>query len=71
MMRQSALHFISTDAINIFERAGSNGNSTICRPSGVKAPVFSRAPRVHSWNIEFNMFSCRIEKQTIELTFFN
>jgi hypothetical protein len=33
--------------------------------------VFSRAPRVHSWNIEFNMFSCRIEKQTIELTFFN
>ena len=53
----SALHSISSDLINIFERAGSRGNSTMFLPSGVSEPVLSRAPSTHNWYIEFNMLS--------------
>ena len=57
MMRMSELHFISTEAISILERAGSSGNSTIWRPRVVSDPVLSSAPRVHNWYMEFNIFS--------------
>jgi hypothetical protein len=40
MIRMSKLHVISSEMINILEREGSNGNSTIFLPSLVNCPVF-------------------------------
>ena len=44
----SALHPISVDMISILDKAGSSGNSSMLRPSGVSVPVLSNAPRTHS-----------------------
>ena len=62
----SSLHSISTATINILDRAGSRGNSTIWRPRGVRLPVLSKAPRIHSWYMEFKILSCKVtnEKQS-------
>ena len=49
---------MSTEAMSIFDRGGSSGNSIICRPSEVSPPVSSRAPSTHNWNMEFSMLSC-------------
>ena len=40
MTRQSELHFMSTEAINILDWTGTSRNSTIWRPSGVITPLF-------------------------------
>ena len=56
----SSLHSISTATINILDRAGSRGNSTIWRPRGVRLPVLSKAPKIHSWYIEFKILSCKV-----------
>lgn len=55
----SSLQSISTAMITILDRAGSNGNSTIWRPRGVRLPVLSSAPKIHSWYMEFKMLSCK------------
>ena len=60
--KMSSLHCISTATISILERAGSSGNSTMWRPSGVRLPVLSRAPRIHNWYIEFRILSCEIRQ---------
>ena len=54
----SALHPRTTEMMSILERAGSRGNSTMLRPSGVSDPVLSSAPSTHSWYMEFMMLSC-------------
>ena len=41
-------HLYWADIINIFDRGGSRGNSTILRPNSVKLPVLSRAPKTHN-----------------------
>jgi len=53
----SALQPISVDTINILDKAGSRGNSSMLRPSGVSDPVLSSAPRTHSWYMEFIILS--------------
>lgn len=53
----SSLQSISTAMITILDRAGSKGNSTIWRPRGVRLPVLSSAPKIHSWYMEFKMLS--------------
>lgn len=45
MMRMSELQPISQDTINILDRAGSKGNSTMSRPVGVRAPEGGRRGR--------------------------
>lgn len=57
MMRTSALQPISADTMSMWHWGGSRGNSAIWRPSGVRAPVPSKAPRIHSWYMELRMVS--------------
>lgn len=57
LTRISALQPMSRETINILDREGSRGNSTICLPRGVRDPVLSRAPVIHSWYIEFRILS--------------
>ena len=59
----SSLQPMSTAIINILDKAGSNGNSTICRPKGFRLPVLSSAPRIHNWYIEFKMLSYSSNKK--------
>lgn len=54
----SALHSICEATISIWHCGGSSGNSAICRPRGVNAPVWSNAPKIHNWYKEFRMLSC-------------
>lgn len=57
LARISALQAMSRETINILDREGSSGNSTICLPRGVREPVLSRAPVIHSWYMEFRILS--------------
>ena len=57
LTKASALQPISRDLINIFERAGSRGNSTMFLPNGFREPVLSRAPRIQSWYMELRILS--------------
>jgi hypothetical protein len=61
----SSLHSISTATINTFDIAGSSGNSTIWRPSVVRLPVLSSAPRIHSWYIELRILSWNIKNEIL------
>ena len=53
----SSLQPMSNDVNNIFDKAGSKGNSTIFLPSDVNDPVLSNAPCTHSWYMEVRMLS--------------
>ena len=57
MVRISLEQPSSAEIISILERGGSRGNSTIFRPSSVKAPVLSSAPRIHNMYIELSKLS--------------
>ena len=55
----SSLQPYSSDAvINSFANDGSMGNGVMRRPSGVKSPRLSRAPRDHNSNNEVDIVSC-------------
>jgi hypothetical protein len=62
MIRISAEQPIWHETISIWHCGGSNGNSAICRPSGVRVPVWSRAPRIHSWYREFKILSWKLNQ---------
>lgn len=47
-----------SEKMSIFASGGSNGNSTILRPSAVSPPVLSKAPRIQSWYSDDWMLSC-------------
>ena len=57
MVKISSLQPRSQLMISIFDKGGSNGNSTIFLPNYVKLPVLSRAPRIHSWYILLSKLS--------------
>ena len=56
-VKSSSVHSNYSEIISIFERGGSNGNSTIFLPRVVRLPVLSKAPRIHNWYIEFKILS--------------
>jgi len=70
IIRISAEQPIWHETISIWHCGGSNGNSAIWRPSGVRAPVWSRAPRIHNWYKEFNILSCKIKAPTYFVYYF-
>lgn len=58
IINTSAEHSIWHETMSIWHCGGSNGNSAICLPSGVNAPVWSNAPRIHNWYNELRILSC-------------